>query len=232
VRTVRPDRLIDALAATAWYSGGLCQKRQVFCVTKIIASLREEHRNIEQLLLVLERELNVFSRGDRPDYEIINAVISYFLDYPDCCHHPKEDMIFEKLKARDYVAAESVGDLEAEHRSEGKRLRRVSDMIRGILTNEEAPGQTFDNVMRDFVEQERRHMKMEERVLFSSAVTALRPEDWAVIEARWSETEDSLFNVAMEEKCESIRERILQWQRENRENRITPHADSLAKSQH
>ena len=200
-------------------------------MTKIIESLREEHRNIEQLLLVLERELNVFSRGDRPDYEIINAVISYFLDYPDCCHHPKEDMIFEKLKARDSVAAESVGDLEAEHRNEGKRLRRVSDMIRGILINEEAPGQTFDNVMRDFVEQERRHMKMEERVLFSSAVTALRPEDWAVIEARWSETEDSLFNVAMEEKCESIRDHILHWQRENRENRITPHADSLTKSQ-
>ena len=200
-------------------------------MTKIIESLREEHRNIEQLLLVLERELNVFSRGDRPDYEIINAVISYFLDYPDCCHHPKEDMIFEKLKARDSVAAESVGDLEAEHRNEGNRLRRVSDMIRGILINEEAPGQTFDNVMRDFVEQERRHMKMEERVLFSSAVTALRPEDWAVIEARWSETEDSLFNVAMEEKCESIRDHILHWQRENRENRITPHADSLTKSQ-
>ena len=196
--------------------------------------MRVYAKNIEiskQLLLVLERELNVFSRGDRPDYEIINAVISYFLDYPDCCHHPKEDMIFEKLKARDFVAAESVGDLEAEHRNEGKRLRRVSDMIRGILINEEAPGQTFDNVMRDFVEQERRHMKMEERVLFSSAVTALRPEDWAVIEARWSETEDSLFNVAMEEKCESIRDHILHWQRENRENRITPHADSLTKSQ-
>ena len=200
-------------------------------MTKIIESLREEHRNIEQLLLILERELSVFSRGDRPDYEIINAVISYFLDYPDCCHHPKEDMIFEKLKARDSVAAESVGDLEAEHRNERKRLRRVSDMIRGILINEEAPGQTFDSVMRDFVEQERRHMKMEERVLFSSAVTALRPEDWAVIEARWSETEDSLFNVAMEEKCESIRDHILHWQREKRENRITPHADSLTKSQ-
>ena len=201
-------------------------------MTKIIESLREEHRNIEEVLLVLEHELNIFSRGDRPDYEIINAVISYLLDYPDCCHHPKEDMIFEKLKARDLLAAESVGDLEAEHRNEGKRLRQVSDMIRGILAHEEAPGQTFDNVMRDFVAQERRHMKMEERVLFSSAVAALRPEDWAAIEARWSETEDSLFNIAIEEKCESIRERILQWQRENRENRITPHADSLGKSRH
>ncbi len=201
-------------------------------MTTIIESLREEHRNLEDLLLVLEQELNVFSRGDRPDYEIIKAIISYFLDYPDCCHHPKEDMIFEKLKTRDSVAAESVGDLRAEHHNEGQRLRQVSDMIRRILIDHEDPGRTFDNVMRDFIEQQRRHMKMEERILFSSAVTALRPEDWAAIEARWSETEDSLFNVAIEEKCASIRERILQWQRKTRQNWITPHADPVAKSHH
>ena len=46
---------------------------------------------------------------------VIQAVIGYFQDYPDCCDHPKEDMVLEKLKARDPVAAESVGDLEAEH---------------------------------------------------------------------------------------------------------------------
>ena len=70
-------------------------------MTRIIESLREEHRNIEELLLVLEQELGVFDRNERPDYEIIKAVIGYFQDYPDCCHHPKEDMIFEKLKVRD-----------------------------------------------------------------------------------------------------------------------------------
>jgi len=31
----------------------------------IIDSLRQEHRNIEKLLLVLERELSVFDRGER-----------------------------------------------------------------------------------------------------------------------------------------------------------------------
>jgi len=32
--------------------------------------------------------------------------------------------------------------------------------------------------------------------------------------------EDSLFNVAMGEKCQSLRDRILQWGRENKEKRI------------
>jgi hemerythrin-like domain-containing protein len=68
-------------------------------MTDIIEVLRQEHRNIESLLCVLERELSVFDRGDRPDYEVVLAIIDYFKDYPDCCHHPKEDMIVEKLRS-------------------------------------------------------------------------------------------------------------------------------------
>ena len=40
----------------------------------IIQGLRQEHRNIESLLRVLERELSVFDRGERPDYEVVLAV--------------------------------------------------------------------------------------------------------------------------------------------------------------
>ena len=190
---------------------------EALSMTKMIQVLREEHRNIEELLLVLEQELLVLDRGERPDYEIIRAVISYFQDYPDCCHHPKEDMIFEKLKVRDPVAAESVGDLEVEHHNERTRLQRVADMVRLILTNHDVPGQKFDHIMGDFIEQERRHIKMEERLVFSAAANALQSEDWAEIDARWSEARDSLFNVAMEERCQSLRERILHWQRKEGE---------------
>ena len=202
-------------------------------MTNIIGILREEHRNIEELLLVLEQELNVFDRNEQPDYEILQAVISYFQDYPDCCHHPKEDMIFEKLKARDPVAAGSVGDLEAEHQNEGKRLQRVAQMIRSILTHHEVLRPTFDDIMRDFIEHERKHMEMEERVLFPAAVNALQPEDWAGIDAIWSEKKDTMFNVAIEEKCQSLRERILQWEREKSGGSwITQRTDSHAKNQH
>jgi hemerythrin-like domain-containing protein len=202
-------------------------------MTKIIEILREEHRNIEELLLVLEQELNVFDRNEQPDYEILQAVISYFQDYPDCCHHPKEDMIFEKLKARDPVAAGGVGDLEAEHQNEGKRLQRVAQMIRSILTHHEVLRPTFDDIMRDFIEHERKHMEMEERVLFPAAVNALQPEDWAGIDAIWSEKKDTMFNVAIEEKCQSLRERILQWEREKPGGSwIAQRTDSHAKNQH
>src|SRR5271165_6651918 len=82
----------------------------------IIDLLRLEHRNIEKLLLVLEQELSVFDRGERPDYEVIWAVIAYFQVFPDAFHHPQENAVFEKLKARDPAAAAKIGDLAYERR--------------------------------------------------------------------------------------------------------------------
>ena len=46
----------------------------------VIEVLRKEHCNIESLLCVLERELSVFDCGDRPNYELVLAVIDYFKD--------------------------------------------------------------------------------------------------------------------------------------------------------
>jgi hemerythrin-like domain-containing protein len=42
---------------------------------EIIEILRQEHRNLEKLLGVMEQELGVFDRGDGPDYEVLGAII-------------------------------------------------------------------------------------------------------------------------------------------------------------
>src|SRR5215475_7562333 len=126
----------------------------------IIQGLRQEHRNIESLLRVLERELSVFDRGERPDYEVVLAVIDYFRDYPDACHHPKEDMIFEKLKARDPVASGSIGDLEAQHREGASRLRRVAQAVERVLADHDLVRQNVHDIIRDFISHERQHMAM------------------------------------------------------------------------
>ena len=199
-------------------------------MARMIELLRAEHRDIEQLLNVLEGELEVFERRERPDYEVIQTIISYFQDYPDCCHHPKEDMIFDKLKARDSPKAKGIGDVEAEHRQETKRLDRVARIVRNVLLDREIARQTFSEVMRDFIDQQRVHMAMEERTLFPVAENALRPEDWREIDVKWNDKTESLFNVAMEERCQSLRDRILRWGRENKESRIDRRSPSLADS--
>ena len=90
----------------------------------IIDVLLAEHRNIKKLLHVLEQEISEFDRSNPPDYEIIQAIIEYFQDYPEGYHHPKEDMVFEKLKLRDPAVAKRIGDIEDEHEIETVRLQK------------------------------------------------------------------------------------------------------------
>jgi len=180
----------------------------------ILESLRQEHRNIEKLLRVLEQELSVFVRGERPDYEVVRAVIAYFEVYPDAYHHPQEDMVFEKLKVRDSAGAANIGDLGAEHRSGAERLRRVAQAVESVLMDREVLRQSVDGIIREFIERERRHIAMEERDFFPAAVKALQPQDWAEIAATLTDQKDPLFNEIVEKRFDAVRRHILQLEQE------------------
>jgi hemerythrin-like domain-containing protein len=199
-------------------------------MTYIIEVLRQEHCNIESLLRVLERELSVFDRGDRPDYEVVRAVIDYFKDYPDSCHHPKEDMIVEKLKARDPVTATTIGDLEAQHRDGARRLRRVAEVVERVLNDQDLVRQTVGDIIRDFINGERQHMAMEERVVFPAALDALRPVDWADIALKMADRRDPFYQPGFEQKFSALRRKILDMEEEAEVERPTEQLGSLAPS--
>ena len=189
-------------------------------ITYVIEVLRQEHGKIEKLLQVLEQQLSVFDRGDRPNYELIVGVIEYFKDYPDLCHHPKEDMIFEKLKSRDPVAAAKIRDLPTEHEGGADRLRRVAQAIERVLSDQDLVRQGVDAIIRDFIDHERRHMEMEERNFFPAALNALRPKDWADIALKLADRRDPLNDPGLEQKFGMLRRKILEIEAEAEAERL------------
>jgi hemerythrin-like domain-containing protein len=186
---------------------------------KIIDLLLEEHQNIEKLLLVVEHELEIFDSSGRPDYEILQTIIQYFQDYPESCHHPKEEMIFEKLKARDPAAAKRFGDVEAEHEVETRRLHSFARAVDSVLADQEFLRESFHLAVHDFIEHQREHLRKEELLLFPAAANALRPKDWAAIDARLEDRKDPLFDSVVEEKFRTLQNTILRWEQETEETR-------------
>ena len=179
-------------------------------MVEIIEILREEHRNIEKLLRVMEEELTVFDRGERPDYEIFGAMIEFFKKYPDSCHHPKEDIIYEKFKARDPARAASIADLQAEHRQGALRLRRVAQAIDAVLNDQEVLRESVDRVVRDFIEDEKRHIALEDEVVFPAIVSSLYPEDWADIALKIADRYGPPSEADFEEQFSTLRRDILE----------------------
>lgn len=180
----------------------------------IIELLNQEHRNIERLLAVLEHELDIFDRSGRPDYEVIRAIIAYFEVYTEMYHHAQEDRVFAKLKIRDPAAAAKIGDLAHEHRQGAERLRRVANAVDGVLADREVLRQDVDRIVRDFLQHERHHIRMEDRDFFPAALNALQPHDWIEIASALSPHKDPLFSDATEARFDALRTHILQLERE------------------
>ena len=179
-------------------------------MVEIIEILHQEHRNIEKLLGVMEQELAVFDQGERPDYEVLGSVIEFFKKYPDSCHHPKEDIIYQKFKARAPDRAASIADLEAEHLKGAVRLRRVAQAIDNVLNDQELLREHVDRIIRDFIDSERKHIALEDGIIFPAIIATLLPADWAdialLIADRYGPPSDTNF----EEHFSTLRRNILE----------------------
>jgi hemerythrin-like domain-containing protein len=180
----------------------------------IIERLSQEHRNIERLLAILERELEIFDRGDRPDYEVIRAILGYFEVYPEVYHHPQEDSVLARLRMRDPAAAAKIGDLAREHQKGAERLKRVVHAVDNVLADRELLREDVDAIIRDFIEYERRHVMMEDRDFFPAALKALEPQDWTEISSALTTRKDPLFSDDVERRFDVVRAHILRLEQE------------------
>jgi len=184
---------------------------------EVLDELRSEHKSIASVLNVLERQVRIFETGGRPDYELIEAAVEYFLGFPDRCHHPKEDLVFARLQQRDPDAALKMGDLAAAHVRLADNLRIFAAGLQAVVDEAELPRAAVVRWARSFIELQRQHLEMEEATFFPAAETALTPRDWSELAAELTEAPDPLVHGDSKARFEALRRTILAWQAEDDE---------------
>jgi hemerythrin-like domain-containing protein len=184
-------------------------------VSEVMNRLQREHRNILKLLNALEHQLAIFDTTETPDYDVLAGIGEYFTGFPDRCHHPKEDLIFRKLRERDPEAAEIVGDLEAEHERIGTLARHFQEAVENVVSEVEVSREAFDAVAQHFIKDQRRHLQMEEERFFPLALEKLTAEDWAEIDARITDEDDPVFGAEASAEFAALRNVLLRWEEED-----------------
>ena len=184
-------------------------------MAEILRQLREEHGNMTRLLTALEHQLAVFDQGEQPDYDVLMAAADYFTGFSVRCHHPKEDLIFQKMKEVDAAAAHSIPDLDSEHEQIAGLARHFQEAVRNVLEEVEVPRSAFDAVLLRFISEERRHMQMEEQQFLPFAEKVLGAEDWADLAAKAAKEGDPLCGAVAAGKFQSLLRKILEWERED-----------------
>ncbi len=180
-------------------------------MASIVGSLHQDHINSTKLIDVLEQQLIIFSRAEVPDYEMMQGVMEYFLEYPDLYHHPTEDLILRKMETRSWTAKDGFPDLRHEHQELAAMTRGFSTAIQDILLEAEIPREAFQQRARKFLDFYRSHIRKEEEVLFPAALKVLTKEDWAEISEVRQIRDDPIFGPKSHERLETLRESILAW---------------------
>ncbi|WP_193170473.1 hemerythrin domain-containing protein [Nisaea nitritireducens] len=179
---------------------------------KILKILQKDHRHHDILLSILENQIKDAHLTGEPDYEIVSAIVDYFLTYPAEFHHAREDKIYEKIVARDASAAEEIGPLEEEHEACEAFIKAFAAALSNVLGAGIITRSQFANAALEFIESQRRHIRMEESIFFPTALRVLTSEDWTSLDDALSDTADPIFGSQKEGQFEALRQEIMDWQ--------------------
>jgi hemerythrin-like domain-containing protein len=144
--------------------------------------LRLEHGNITRVLDVLEDQLEHIDAGAPVDGALLRLALDYLADYPDACHHPKEDLIEHKLRARDPAGTSGSFDLVGEHAQLSRETAALRDRAHARVGDPATPGDGLGRELRRFVGHYRSHLAGKETGLFAAALSKLSRDDLAEID--------------------------------------------------
>jgi hemerythrin-like domain-containing protein len=175
---------------------------------KTLALWRAEHVNFTRLLDLLDGELQVFHAGGMPRYDLMQDIMYYMTHYSDVLHHPKEELVFAKLKARNKAIGVQVDALSVQHASlhvlGDALVRDLEDVVNGAIV----PRERIEQAAQQYVSYLRSHMRIEEVDVLPWAAKLLNDKDWVEISGKISHIEDPLFGKTAEVRYASLREHI------------------------
>jgi hemerythrin-like domain-containing protein len=167
-----------------------------------------DHVNFGRLLNLVERELAPLHDAGAPDYALMLDIMYYMTHHSDIVHHPKEDLVFARIKAHDERAGPAVDALTAQHvqlREMGAALANtLDDVVNGSIASREH----VEATARAYVSALRAHMRTEEGEILPRAARLLSESDWTDINTTIAKARDPLFGAQLEERYARLREEI------------------------
>ncbi|MGD0501705.1 MAG: hemerythrin domain-containing protein [Steroidobacteraceae bacterium] len=170
--------------------------------------LRLEHRNLGHLLGLIEDQVAAADAGAPLDTDLLNLAWEYFSDYPDLCHHPKEDLVYELLSRREPGSCAGLKNLAAEHVRLHELTEKFGDAVRRLRREPRAAETEAREVIREFTQRYRQHMREEDERFFPLAEQQLSKDEWAALDFAIFDRDDPLFENAVEQRFLALHQRI------------------------
>ena len=148
-----------------------------------------EHRLIERMIRLMDRELKRLAGNGKPDPVFIAQAVDFARTYADRCHHGKEEDILFRELAKKPLAAEhrqTMDELIAEHVVARQTVKRLADARERYIAGEvPASGEILD-CLRTLVGFYPPHIEKEDKRFFIPVMAYFSPpEQEAMLAEGW-----------------------------------------------
>lgn len=167
-----------------------------------------DHRNFARILDLLEQQVDAFHQGKRPDYELMHSIVYYLRHYPDCFHHPREDIAFARLIKRDPALQPTIARRTQEHVAIAAAGEDLLNWLQRIIVGAVTERSALEAAAATYVVYYRHHMSAEEREVIPRAVELLTPADWAAV-ATIPLASDPLFGPDFDARYQELRRHVV-----------------------
>lgn len=167
-----------------------------------------EHAYFRRLLDVLHRQVEVFETGERPNYELMQDIISYLRHYSDRYHHPREDVAFARLELHRPELGPALARLRQEHRVIANAGEKLLGQLEAVLEDAILPRAAIEAAAATYLVYYGNHIAREENDILVHAARTLTQEDWDAVNAAVPEGPDPLFGANPEQHFRDLRRHI------------------------
>ena len=176
----------------------------------VTATIKQEHYALGMVMALLQRLLGDIAAGrGEPDFALFAAALYYIDDFPERCHHPKEDeYLFKALRSRTVRHNVVLDDLQAEHVRSAQMVGYLHQALTHYQGGAPEGRERFCAAVEAYATMLRDHMHKEDELL-AQAPDDLAEEDWSRIAAAFDANDDPLFGKNQRAEFNKLYLRIL-----------------------
>jgi len=165
---------------------------------ELMTELRLDHRNMAAVLDVLQSIVEEMEANKDPDFELFDEIMRYMTVYPDAVHHPKEDVIYEELRARRPDLSEDLSHVPDDHREIARLSCLLREEVEAINAGAAVRREKMIEDTAAYVDCLREHMRWEETDLFRRIDLMLDAEPYKVDISEYEHIKDPVFELEIE----------------------------------
>lgn len=139
---------------------------------KSIGLLMMEHRLIERMLQLVQKEVQVAEEKQRVDGSFVNAVVDFIRWYADRTHHGKEESILFRDAAKKELSPKDralLNELIDDHNFGRRTVAQIAEAKEKYLQGSDEALKTLSGKLRTLIDFYHQHIQKEDHIFFPAS---------------------------------------------------------------